>query len=216
LIKRRASAIRINYDLHRAGGLWAWPLLFVLAWSSVMFNLRDAVYEPVTGALFDYESGMDSYASMMRLRHANPTPRLDWIAAQAAGARLMTQEAARRGLKVLRPYGMAYIESLGVYTYGVVSDADIQHHAWSTSLWLDGDSGTLVQMDVPSGEHAGNTIETWLRALHFRGSLGFLALSGHSVRSGSRDCDGLNDRNLHMDQKTAGSAACAAASGRGH
>jgi uncharacterized iron-regulated membrane protein len=167
LIKRRASAIRMNYDLHRAGGLWALPLLFVLAWSSVMFNLREAVYEPVTSALFDYESGMDSFTSMMRRRHANLTPKLDWIAAQAAGERLMTQEAARRGLKVLRPYGMAYIESLGVYTYGVVSDADVQHHAWSTSLWLDGDSGDLVQMDVPSGEHAGNTVETWLRALHF-------------------------------------------------
>ena len=39
LIKRRASAFRINFDLHRAGGLWTWGMLFVFAWSSVMFNL---------------------------------------------------------------------------------------------------------------------------------------------------------------------------------
>ena len=29
-------------DLHRAGGLWLWAMLFVFAWSSVAFNLTPA------------------------------------------------------------------------------------------------------------------------------------------------------------------------------
>ncbi|MGO9634542.1 MAG: PepSY-associated TM helix domain-containing protein [Steroidobacteraceae bacterium] len=167
LIKRPTSAIRLNYDLHRASGLWLWPLLFVLAWSSVMFNLRESVYEPVTRALFAYRSGMDSLGSTLAVRRANPKPKLDWVAAQGRGERLMTQEAARRGFRIYRPYGMAYIDELGVYTYGIISNLDVQAHSWTTSLWLDGDTGNLVQLDLPSGETAGNTIENWLRALHF-------------------------------------------------
>jgi len=164
LIKWRASAVRVNFDLHRASGLWLWPLLFVFGWSSVMFNLN-SVYEPVTAALFDYRSGMDD-VRMLRLR-ANSLPHLDWAAAQAAGERLMAVEAARRGFRIERPYGMAYIREFGVYTYAVSASVNIQHSAWTTSLWLDGTTGALVKLDLPGGQHAGNTLENWLRALHF-------------------------------------------------
>lgn len=164
LIKWRASAVRVNFDLHRAGGLWLWPLLFVFGWSSVMFNLN-SVYEPVMGALFDYRSGMDD----VRTLHlsANPTPRLNWDAAQTVGEHLMAIEAAQRGFRVERPYGMAYIQEFGVYTYAVATNVNIQHSAWSTSLWLDGNTGALVKIDLPRGQHAGNTVGNWLRALHF-------------------------------------------------
>lgn len=46
-IKRNASAIRLNVDLHRAGGLWLWLVLFALAVSSVYFNLQQEVFRPV-------------------------------------------------------------------------------------------------------------------------------------------------------------------------
>jgi uncharacterized iron-regulated membrane protein len=45
----RSGAFRFNFDLHRAGGLWLWPLLLVFAWSSVGFNLRP-VYTPIMAA----------------------------------------------------------------------------------------------------------------------------------------------------------------------
>jgi uncharacterized iron-regulated membrane protein len=166
LIKWRANAVRVNFDLHRASGLWLWPLFFVFAWSSVMFNLYN-VYEPVTGALFDYHSGMDDLRMRMLHSSASSMPHLDWEAAQSAGEHLMALEAARRGLRIERPYGMAYIPELGVYTYAVAAKGNIQHDAWTTSLWLDSNTGALVKMDLPSGEHAGNTVENWLRALHF-------------------------------------------------
>ncbi len=47
LVKWRGSALRINFDLHRAGGLWVWLMLLILAWSSVGFNLNEQVYIPV-------------------------------------------------------------------------------------------------------------------------------------------------------------------------
>jgi uncharacterized iron-regulated membrane protein len=44
---------RFNYDLHRASGLWIWPVLFVLAWSSVAFNLNE-VYSHVMKTMFSF------------------------------------------------------------------------------------------------------------------------------------------------------------------
>lgn len=37
---------RFNFDLHRASGLWTWPVLFVLAVSSVYLNLAHEVFTP--------------------------------------------------------------------------------------------------------------------------------------------------------------------------
>lgn len=53
LVKWKAGAYRLNFDLHRAGGLWVWPMLLIFAWSSVMLNLP-SVYDWVTSAVFDY------------------------------------------------------------------------------------------------------------------------------------------------------------------
>jgi uncharacterized iron-regulated membrane protein len=46
-IKRGASAYRFQFDLHRAGGLWLWAVLLVLATSSVALNLPEQVFRPI-------------------------------------------------------------------------------------------------------------------------------------------------------------------------
>ncbi|MBS0380508.1 MAG: PepSY domain-containing protein [Proteobacteria bacterium] len=163
-IKTRASAVRVNFDLHRAGGLWLWPILFVFAWSSVMFNLNP-VYVPVMSAAMDYRDP-SSVINQPGL-HENQHPKLGWRDAQDLGARAMDRIAVERGFRILRPYGMAYIESFGVYTYAVESSLNVQQNAWSTSVWVDGDTGEIRDVSIPRGEHSGNTAETWLRALHF-------------------------------------------------
>lgn len=163
-VKFPARAVRVNFDLHRAGGLWLWPLLVIFAWSSVMFNLS-SVYVPVMRTMFDYEE-LDEVLQRPGL-HASPTPRLSWRDAQAIGERSLQEIAAQRGFRIERPYGMAYIESLGVYTYAVESSLNVQKNAWSTSVWVDGDTGEIRDVSLPSDEHSGNTVETWLRALHF-------------------------------------------------
>jgi uncharacterized iron-regulated membrane protein len=38
---------RLNFDLHRAGGLWSWGVLLILAVSSVSLNLYSEVFKPV-------------------------------------------------------------------------------------------------------------------------------------------------------------------------
>lgn len=159
-----SNPVRANYDVHRAAGLWLWPLLLIFGWSSVMFDLP-AVYEPVTATLFGTRSDRQRLASLPL--HPNSKPQLSWSEAERLGAELMEQIAAREGFGVIRPYGMAYIAEYGVYTYAVSSDVNVEAHGWATSLWLDGDTGRLLSVDIPRHQPAGNLIGIWLRALHF-------------------------------------------------
>lgn len=44
-VRRGAGTYKLNYDLHRAGSLWTWVLLFVLAFTAFSLNLyREAFY----------------------------------------------------------------------------------------------------------------------------------------------------------------------------
>lgn len=172
LVKWRSSKFRINFDLHRAVGLWFWPLLLVFAWSSVMFNLSP-VYDKVTRAVFDYHSDLDVYS--LPGMHTNATPRLDWHAAQARGAQLMQAQAELHGFTVLQPRGMGFDPSVCVYFYDVHSSKDVSDRGWETTIWLDGDTGELRKYWPSVGQHSGNTVETWLRAIHFADIRGWYA-----------------------------------------
>ena len=130
-----------------------------------MLTLRP-VYVPVTKVLFDYRSDDEIMQQVMRTEPLD-TPKLDWRAAQTSGEKLMAQQAALRGLTIQRPYGMAYIPQFGVYTYAVRSSLDIRAHGWDTSIWVDGDTGQLRDVGLPSGQHTGNTISVWLWGLHY-------------------------------------------------
>lgn len=46
-VRRGSSPFRLNFDLHRASGLWLWGVLAILALTSVYFNLKQQVFMPV-------------------------------------------------------------------------------------------------------------------------------------------------------------------------
>ena len=165
-IKGGASVYRLNVDLHRASGLWLWPLLFVFAWSSVMMNIRP-FYEAVTRTVFDYESPRTAVAALGR--QANEHPRLGWRAALDRGQQLMAAAAARDGFAAGQPLGLQYRAELGAYAYEVRGSRDLFERApkgGSTVVTFDGDTGRLLRLSQPTGGRAGNTVESWLYALH--------------------------------------------------
>lgn len=164
LIKWPAGMFRLNFDLHRAGGLWLWPILFVFAWSSVMFEYR-SVYVWVTGHLFDYVSFEQETIPLQP--HPGIPPKLGWREAERIGAKLMAEKANALGLKLEQAKGIAYIDSLGVYSYTVGSDRDVRGRSAETAIWFDGDTGEFRRLFLPTGAHSGNTISSWLWALHF-------------------------------------------------
>ena len=95
LIKLRGSFYRVNFDLHRAGGLWMWIALLIFAWSSVYWNLN-GFYTRATSLFFDYEPPV--WARESKVEPPPGKEPLSWEEAQAIGARLMDEQAPRARL----------------------------------------------------------------------------------------------------------------------
>ena len=167
LIKRGAGFYRLNFDLHRAGGLWFWALLFVFAWSSVMMDIRPT-YEWVMKRMFDYhDPQFDSL--LVEAKGAAHDPKIGWREALANGQRLIAEESVRAEFSAGQPLGIAYFPTANIYLYEVRGSHDIFERSpkgGGTSVTFDGDTGALIELSQPTGEHLGNTIESWLYALH--------------------------------------------------
>ena len=163
LVKWRASVFRVNFDLHRAGGLWTWAMLFVFAWSSVLLNLGQQIYAPVMKQFFEMTDG--KIFPVPNLQQSRPDPVIDFRTAYQTCQRLMGVQAQQKGFKVLEERSVGYDPAKGLYLYTVKSDYDIGKTG-RTMLWLDGISGTFVELYLPAGQKAGDTITIWLQDLH--------------------------------------------------
>lgn len=187
-VKWRASAYRVNFDLHRAGGLWLWAALLVFAWSSVSMNLGDTVYVPVTRWVFEYH---EPWLDLPVREQPLAQPRLGWREAQRAGQELMARAAAEHGFTVERPISLSLDRERGVYNYVVRGSRDIQDYGGQTRVLFDADSGEQKLLLLPTGQYAGNTVTSWLVGLHTAHVFGLpyrlfvcgfgLALAGLSV-----------------------------------
>ncbi|MCX7898547.1 MAG: PepSY domain-containing protein [Methylocystis sp.] len=164
LIKASASFFRFNFDLHRAGGLWLWPLLLVIAWSGVSLNLG-GVYARVTSLIFDYQPPYTAMESETMAPLDDRAPML-WAEAGTTARRLMAQQARQEGFEVEREVALNLNRENGVYEYRVRSSRDIGDKSGSTALWFDAFSGEMKMLALPTGARAGNTITTWLVELH--------------------------------------------------
>lgn len=162
-IKRGSSAYRLQFDLHRAGGLWLWGLLFVFAWSSVFMNLGNQVYYPVMRQLFSVQTP-DTALPLLETPLA--TPRLGWREAHARAQALMAEQARLHGFRVRAPVRMYLERERGVYLYDVQSSLDFQDRRGATTIYFDANTGELRLLLLPRGQHSGNTVTNWLLALH--------------------------------------------------
>jgi uncharacterized iron-regulated membrane protein len=162
LIKWRSSFYRVNFDFHRAGGLWLWAMLLIYAWSSVMMNL-DSVYSRITGFFLDYQP--PDYALRARAPDEGRKP-LEWEEAQDIGTRLMAEQAKKFDFEIKRPVALYFLRDSGVYNYRVRSSRDIGDKYGATGIDFDAYSGQLVNVSLPTGQHSGNTVTRWLAELH--------------------------------------------------
>ncbi|KGH27902.1 PepSY-associated TM helix domain-containing protein [Comamonas testosteroni] len=156
------SRWRVTFDLHRAGGLWLWPALFVLAWSSFALNLPQW-HDPMLRAVSVQQPGA---ADLPRRARPLWPPTLNWKAAHMRAQDLMQENASLRGFSVLEESSLAYDPMRGLYRYDVRSSLDINDRGGSTRLFLDGEAGTLVATWLPTGAAGGDTFITWISNLH--------------------------------------------------
>ena len=134
-VRWRASGHKLSFDLHRAGGLWAWAILLVFAWSSVSFNLPQ-VYAPVMGLL----GANDRRADLAILKPStNPQQILSFSEAAARGASLA------KGVGGMASGGrwLWHVPSNGAYVYGFTTSADIPDEGGGSQIAFDDHTGAL-------------------------------------------------------------------------
>jgi len=163
LVKWNGSAYRVNFDLHRAGGLWVWIMLLAIAWSSVGFNLGEQIYTPVMKAVFNMP---DLLGDLPQLEKPQAEPALSWREAHGIAQRLMAEQAKTNGFAVLHEDSLSYQAEKNVFFYYVRSDRDLMDEGASTYLLLDGNSGKFAGLSLPTGQNAGSTLNSWIFALH--------------------------------------------------
>ncbi|HPN02298.1 MAG TPA: PepSY-associated TM helix domain-containing protein [Methylotenera sp.] len=163
LIKWKASTFRLNFDIHRAGGLWLWVLLLIFAWSSVFMNLHDEVYAPITRLVFDYPLRL---GEGKKLDKPLENPAINWSEAHKIADTLMLQQAKENHFTVEFPVNFWINRAQGTYQYVVHSSLDFQDKRGRTIVIFDANNGKFKQLLLPSGQHNGSTVTNWLQTLH--------------------------------------------------
>ncbi|HEY6774249.1 MAG TPA: PepSY-associated TM helix domain-containing protein [Oxalicibacterium sp.] len=161
-VRWHGGGYKINFDLHRAAGLWFWAMLLVLAWSSVSFNLSE-VYKPVMNSLLAVQPDGHSAASTSQ---GKMQPVLGWHEAHRIGRELMASQARRHEFQILHENRLMHDPRQGVYRYDVKSDRDIRDDGGNTSITFDADTGAFRSIWLPTGAAAGDTFRMWLSSLH--------------------------------------------------
>ena len=159
-VKRHASPTRRTFDLHRAAGLWLWPLLILMGVSSLALTLPHEVFEP----------------AVARFSPLSPEP-WDDRPAQAGAPGLDFDAALARGTRAARGAGVTAASS-GVYhapeasLYGVrFGREDAGTPAW---VYLDSRTGGILRVETPGSGTAGDAIRRAQLPIH-AGRIGGLA-----------------------------------------
>jgi uncharacterized iron-regulated membrane protein len=147
----RQGGARLNFDLHRSGGVWVWGFLLVLAVTAVSMNLNQQVMRPLV-SLFS------TLSPSPFTRTPNPP---DQPIEPMVDRRTILQsaiiEAEKRGWR-LPPGGIFYDSEVGVY--GVIFFEPGNDHGdvglGNPSLFFDGKDGTSVGANVPGEGSAGD------------------------------------------------------------
>ncbi len=109
LVRTSSGAYKLNFDLHRAGGLWTWGLAFVIAFTGFSMNLYAEVFEPIMTMVSDVTP------SIWTSREERPPK--DWTRPTLSFADVLGRapgEAQKHGIDA-PPGHLFYSPSLNIY-----------------------------------------------------------------------------------------------------
>lgn len=156
---------RFNYDLHRAGGLWPWLMLLVLAISSVSLNLYDEVFKPVVNAFSPIGPTPFDERAVDRQR---PAPAFDYDAAVAQALRVAQAQDIDKPLA-----GIGHRSERGFY-FSIHRNSDgTTESGLSTRLYFDDQTGLLIGTRGTGSDTAGEKFAQWQYPLHSGRIAGF-------------------------------------------
>ncbi|MWV26856.1 PepSY-associated TM helix domain-containing protein [Aurantiacibacter rhizosphaerae] len=173
-ISRGANSTRQILDLHRASGLWLWPLLMIFAITGFALNLGGP-YADVISKFADYEHFQER-PPVEPLEQPLIDPPVDWFQAATLGQRYFAQQAETEGFTLGKPAALEYRRDLGLYFFSMHTSRDVldgqgnptetNSPATTATLAIDARDGRFMGLQLPTGQRAGNTVTSWLIALH--------------------------------------------------
>lgn len=118
LLRWRAGGYKLKFDLHRAGGLWVWGVIIVVAFTSFSLNLYREVFYPVMSLVSQTTPGPYETQTPAPLG-SYITPRLGF----ADAVRVAQAEAAQRGFEH-SPSGIYYGGDFAFYNVSFFDPTD--------------------------------------------------------------------------------------------
>lgn len=155
---KRGNSVRMNFDIHRASGLWFWPILIVTAFTSIYFNLNKEVYRPVLGSLINF-----STHPVDKLPKVTPKlPNLNFDEAFKLGLELRPQAAVDFPISYI-----SYSQKQNLYR---ISFDERDPNSWfkykREQVFFDGDNGELKAIWGHSNSTPGDKFNSWQFPLH--------------------------------------------------
>ncbi|MGP5337487.1 PepSY-associated TM helix domain-containing protein [Psychrobacter maritimus] len=180
-IRRKTNTFKLNYDVHHAFGLWLWLMLFVIAWSSVGFNLQQ-VYQPVMQVVVGLESregkerekgkshkpdksGAQVLPNVTPVINAtadivNKTNSIEYVSKRA---NIATQN---NGVTVEQLLGIRWVAEDNQWQMRFKTDKDIGIHSGASSITVDAATGSVVRVNFGYQSKFGSKTDQWLSTLH--------------------------------------------------
>jgi uncharacterized iron-regulated membrane protein len=151
---------RLNFDLHRSGGVWAWLLLLPLAVTAVSMNLGREVVRPLVGA----------FSPLSDNPFASRTPSPEHVLPALSRERALALGAAEANRLGLTPPlgGLFYAPDFGVYGVGFYAPGNDHGDGGLGNPWLyfDGQTGAPAGAEVPGRGSAGDVFMQLQFPLH--------------------------------------------------
>ncbi len=139
-VRAKAGAYRLNFDLHRAGGLWTWVLAFAIAFTGFSMNLYSEVFEPVLTWVSDLTPSIwTSRAERPPVERTPPSVSFSDILARAS------DEAKKHGIDA-PPGHLFYSPALNVYEieYYDPGDGHGSGGVGHPEIYFDGRDGRVL------------------------------------------------------------------------
>ena len=158
----KAGGHKLTFDLHRSGAMWVYPLVLVLAVTSVAMNLRDPVVRPVVAWFSDLAPS--PFASRAA---APPEQPIEPRVAPERAIELARVEARRLGITA--PVGSLFLSpEFGVWGVGFHAGANGHGDGGLGNPWLyfDSRTGAPAGADLPGTGSAGDIFMQSMFPLH--------------------------------------------------
>ncbi|MBP0597449.1 PepSY domain-containing protein [Herbaspirillum sp. LeCh32-8] len=148
----RDGGHKLNFDLHRSGGVWVWGLLLILAVTSISMNLERQVMRPILQTVSTLTSGpFDTRTPLAPEKTGEPAISREQV------VELGRKEAQRLGLT--EPAGGVFYSGMfGVYGVGFFQAGNDHGDGGLGNAWLyfDSKTGEAAGGRIPGSGSAGD------------------------------------------------------------